>query len=133
MRRSGKDRPPDPAGAREGATNSVHAIRRHGSFFRLGGIRTTGAVMFLWLAASGHARDWYGLSPEEFAAQPMVQARIDPEEFDRTLMAAAIFQETNRVRHQLGLARFTHVAKLDVAADRKATYGVFETELRHTS
>ena len=89
--------------------------------------------MFLWLVASGHAGDWYALSPEEFAAQPVVQVRIDPEEFDRTLMAAAIFQETNRVRRQLGLVPFTHVARLDVAAERKATFGILETELRHTS
>ena len=94
----------------------------------------TGAVVLsLWLAACTHASDWYALSPEEFAAQPAAQARIDPEEFDRTLMAAAIFQETNRVRRQLGLARFTHVAKLDVAAERKATLGLLETEVRHTS
>src|SRR6187551_2107006 len=92
-----------------------------------------GMILFLWLIAAALATDWYSLSPEEFAVQPVVHARIDPEEFDETLMAAAIFQETNRVRGQLGLLRFTHVAKLDVAAERKASLGVFETELRHTS
>ena len=130
MRHSGKVRHPE---RNEGsaATNVMGGIREF--FSRRGRIRLTGAVIFLWFVASGHARDWYALSPEEFAAQPAVQARIDPEKFDGTLLAAAIFQETNRVRRQLGLVRFTHVAKLDVAAERKASLGVFETELKHTS
>jgi uncharacterized protein YkwD len=92
-----------------------------------------GAVMFLWLASSSHAADWYALTPEGFAAHPAAQARIEPEKFDPGLMAAAIFHETNRVRRQLGLPRFTHVAKLDVAAERKAALGLLETEVRHTS
>src|SRR6187402_722979 len=92
-----------------------------------------GMILFLWLIAAASARDWYALSPEEFAVQPAVHARIDPENFDGTLMAAAIFHETNRVRRQLELARFTHVARLDVAAERKASLGVFESQVRHTS
>ena len=95
--------------------------------------RLTGVVVFLWFVASGHAVDWYQYSPEQFAVQPITQARIDPADFDGQLMAAAIFHETNRVRLQQGLPRFTHAAQLDVAATRKATLGVLEIEVRHTS
>src|SRR6478736_2646553 len=118
MKHPDKDRHPERS---EGPPNPAHGIRRRGSFAAL---RMTGVMMFLWFAAAAHARDWDALSPEEFAVQPAVQARIDPQEFDATLMAAAIFQETNRVRRQLGLARFTHLAKLDAAAERKASLGV---------
>jgi len=88
-----------------------------------------------WLGAAANvpAIDWYQFSPEEFAVQPIADARIDPADFDETLMAAAIFHETNRVRRRQGLPRFTHVAKLDVAAACKASLGVFEVEVRHTS
>ena len=102
-------------------------------FRRLGGIRMMGAVAFLWVAGPARAADWYALTPEEFAAQPAAGARIAPEKFDPSLMAAAIFHETNRVRRELGLPRFTHVAKLDVAAERKAALGLIETDVRHTS
>jgi uncharacterized protein YkwD len=91
-------------------------------------------MFFLGFATAAFGvTDWYALSPEQFAAQPVAQARIDPERFDRNLMAAAIFHATNRVRLQMNLLLFTRVPKLDVAAERKASFGVFETELRHTS
>ena len=77
------------------------------------------------------AADWPALTPEEFARRPEVQARVDFGHFDRELMAAAIFQETNRVRAQLGLAPFAHQPQLDRAADLKAAVGVVQTELTH--
>jgi len=90
-----------------------------------------GILIGLLLVARAHAADWHRLSPEEFAQQPAAQARIDPTEFNRPLLVAAIFQETNRVRRRLGLPAFTHLAKLDDAADRKASVGVLELELKH--
>lgn len=77
------------------------------------------------------AADWYALSPDEFAREPAAAARIDPADLHRGLLEAAIFHETNRVRRRLGLPAFTHVAKLDDAADLKATVGVIETQLSH--
>jgi len=91
-------------------------------------------MMLGLLAASvSGATDWYELTPDTFAALPAAQARIDPSDFDRPLMNAAIFHETNRVRHTLGLPAFTHLAKLDAAADLKASVGVLESEVKHTS
>jgi len=90
------------------------------------------ALMGLALAvAAPAADDWYALSPDEFSQQPAAHARIDPAAFDHGLMNAAIFHETNRVRRRLGLPTFTHVAKLDDAADLKAAFGVLETVVRH--
>jgi hypothetical protein len=48
-------------------------------------------------------------------------------------MATAIFDETNRVRRQLGLRLFTPHAKLDEAAALKAVAGVLQSELTHTN
>jgi uncharacterized protein YkwD len=97
----------------------------------------TGVVVFLGVALYARATDWHKYSPDEFAAQPAAQpaaqARLDPAQFDRALMVAAIFHETNRVRRQLGLPAFTHLSKLDEAADLKASVGVLEPELRHES
>jgi len=91
------------------------------------------AVTGLLAASASAATDWYKLTPDEFAHRPEAQARIDSERFDRALLGAAIFQETNRVRRQLGLKPFTHLAKLDDAADLKASVGILEAEVRHTS
>jgi uncharacterized protein YkwD len=77
------------------------------------------------------ASNWYALTPDEFARLPAAQARIDPAAFNRELMVAAIFHETNRVRRRFGLPTFTHVIQLDAAADLKATIGVVETTVRH--
>lgn len=90
-------------------------------------------VIFALVAAVGWAApDWQQqLPPEEFAQLPEVQAVIDFARFDQSLMVAAIFHETNRVRRQLGLVPFTHLAKLDQAADLKAAIGVMQGELSH--
>jgi len=90
-------------------------------------------MAWLVLSVAGPAADWYALSPEKFAVRPEAQARIDSAEFDEPLLNAAIFHETNRVRRQLGLPAFTHLAKLDAAADLKASVGVLEAEVKHTN
>lgn len=90
-------------------------------------------LLFATLASLASAADWYQLTPEDFARLPEAQQRIDPATFDRPLLSAAIFHATNVVRRQLGLPRFTHLAKLDDAADLKAALGVLEPELRHES
>ncbi len=81
------------------------------------------------LALAGPA--WHALAPAEFEARGEPQARIDLADFDRGLMNAAIFHETNRVRQRLGLPLFTHLPKLDEAADLKAAVGVTQDELTH--
>lgn len=77
------------------------------------------------------AVDWQAVPPEEFARLPEVQARVVFEDFNRALMSAAIFHETNRVRQRLGLPSFLHEPKLDTAADLKAAIGVLQSELTH--
>lgn len=101
-------------------------------------MKTAGAIgLFVvsWLIGTVNALavDWYQYTSGQFAVQPITQARIDPANFDEGLMAAAIFHETNRVRRQLGLPAFTHLAKLDEAADLKASVGVLESEVKHTN
>jgi uncharacterized protein YkwD len=95
-------------------------------------IRAAGLWLLLATAVLA-APDWYQGTPEEFARRPEAQARIDPAHFNEELMTAAIFHETNRTRRRLGLPVFTHVAKLDTAADLKAALGVLEAGLTHES
>jgi uncharacterized protein YkwD len=92
---------------------------------------TVGVLCGLLAASPLHAVDWYALTPDEFARLPAAQARIDSANFNRELMSAAIFHETNRTRRRLGLPTLTHVIQLDAAADLKATIGVVGTTLRH--
>lgn len=73
------------------------------------------------------------LPPAEFARLPEVNARIDLENYDRDLLAAAIFHETNRWRAQLGLPPFRHLPELDQAADMQVTFGSLMPELGHTN
>jgi uncharacterized protein YkwD len=74
---------------------------------------------------------WEDLPPDEFGRRPELAQRIDLATFDRELMSAAIFHETNRVRGQLGLPAFTHLSKLDDAADLKAVIGAVQGGLVH--
>lgn len=90
------------------------------------------AVLFVVLAVACRAApDRQEIPPEEFARLPELQAPIDYDRFDQPLMVAAIFHESNRVRRQMGLVPFTHLAKLDEAADLKAAIGVMQGELSH--
>ena len=48
------------------------------------------------LAQGASAARWQNISAEDFWKLPDTNVRIDPANFDRALMAAAIFHETNR-------------------------------------
>ncbi len=71
------------------------------------------------------------MKPAEFAALPAVQERVDFDDFDSDLMAAAIFHATNRTRAQLGLTPFAHLPALDRAATQKASIGILQGKLTH--
>lgn len=58
---------------------------------------------------------------------------IQPADFDERLLARAIFDETNRVRAQLGLKPFGAEAKLDAAADTQARIGSVFRPPSHTN
>lgn len=73
------------------------------------------------------------LPAKDFWGRPELDARIDVGDFDRGLMAAAIFHETNRVREELRLPVFRRLAKLDEAADLEAAVGKFYQPPRHTN
>jgi uncharacterized protein YkwD len=62
-----------------------------------------------------------------------LEARIDVENFDRQLLAGAIFRETNRVRRQLGLTPFRPLVKLNEAADLEAAVGRVYQPPSHTN
>lgn len=73
------------------------------------------------------------LEPAEFAKLPAVHTAIDPDDFDRDLLAAAIFHETNRWRAKLGLKPFRHKTELDRAADMQCAYGSLNLNMGHTN
>jgi len=85
------------------------------------------------VARATEERDLTRLPPAEFARLPEVNALIDLENYDRDLLAAAIFHETNRWRVQLGLPPFRHLPKLDQAADMQVTFGSLMPEVGHTN
>ena len=60
---------------------------------------------------------------DPFWQQTALDAVIAPAGFDRQLLAAAIFHETNRVRRELRLPPFQSWPKLDAAADLEANVG----------
>jgi uncharacterized protein YkwD len=67
--------------------------------------------------------EWQQMPPEKFRQLPEVNAQIDFANYDRRLMAAAIFHETNRVRVLMGREKFQYLPKLDEAADLQAGTG----------
>lgn len=62
-----------------------------------------------------------------------VEAEINPVNFDRGLLALAIFQESNRVRRELGLPPFRWLATLNDAADLEAAVGKVYQPPSHTN
>ena len=93
------------------------------------------ALAFLLLLPAARAAEpapnWQRLSPEKFRQLPEVNARIDFARYNRALMAAAIFHETNRARRQLRMRAFQHLPGLDEAADIQAGMGSFTLEVSH--
>lgn len=69
----------------------------------------------------------------DFLLRPELDARVEAANFDRGLMAAAIFDESNRVRRQLGLRAFLQESKLDEAADLEAAVGRATQPPSHTN
>lgn len=59
--------------------------------------------------------------------------KIDVAQLDQSLLARAIFDETNRVRVQLGHKPFGREQKLDEAADTQANIGVLFRPPSHTN
>lgn len=70
---------------------------------------------------------------KDFWRQPELDAPIEVATFDRTLMAAAIFHETNQVRQKLGLPAFRALPKLDEAANLEAAVGRVYQPPSHTN
>jgi uncharacterized protein YkwD len=85
------------------------------------------------LVQSAAATGWTDMPAKAFWSQPELDARIEVGRFDRMLMAAAIFHETNRVREKLRLPVFRGLAKLDEAADLEAAVGKFYQPPSHTN
>lgn len=70
---------------------------------------------------------------KDFWARPELDARIDVAAFNRTLMAEAIFEETNRVRREFKLRNFLLLPKLNEAADLEAAVGKVYQPPSHTN
>jgi uncharacterized protein YkwD len=56
---------------------------------------------------------------------------LSPESFDHTLLARAIFEESNRVRADHGVPALTQVPALDAAADEQAVYLTLAMRAEH--
>ncbi|MDQ5980034.1 MAG: hypothetical protein QG602_3009 [Verrucomicrobiota bacterium] len=109
-------------------------VRQSGLFHPCASVKSVSPTLLLFLllfAVRAAAAEWQAMKPEDFAALPAVQERVDFGDFDTDLMAAAIFHATNRVRGQLGLAPFAHLPALDRAATQKATIGILQGKLTH--
>ena len=94
--------------------------------------------VLLWListavVAATPTPDRLRLSPREFMQLPELDARIAVGQFDRALLAKAIFHETNRVREKLGLRPCRIFPKLDEAADLEAGVGRVYQPPSHTN
>ena len=83
------------------------------------------------LVQAAPALEWQQMPAEKFRELPEVNAQIDFANYDRGLMAAAIFHETNRVRQQLHLRPFQHLPKLDEAADLQANISALLPNFSH--
>jgi uncharacterized protein YkwD len=97
-------------------------------------VRTVFKFLLLILTAPpvlAAAPNWQQLPAEKFRELPEVKARIDFADYNRALMAAAIFHESNRVRQRMGLHAFRHLPKLDKAADLQASMGSLLVEMSH--
>ncbi|WP_438480872.1 CAP domain-containing protein [Oleiharenicola lentus] len=79
------------------------------------------------------AQDWTAMSPATFALREEVHARINLANFNRELLAWAIFHETNRVRATLKLPALKHLPKLDQAADYQAGVGALLEVVSHSN
>jgi len=102
---------------------NLHAVK----FFD----KSLGLFLATALAVVAAAPDWPRMSPGDFNQRPELSARIDFARYDRGLMAAAIFHETNRARQQLGVRSLRHLPQLDEAADSQASIGALLLEVSH--
>ena len=82
------------------------------------------------LQAAG-APNWQRWPVGKFTRLPEVNTRIDFAHYNRDLMAAAIFHETNRARVKEGLKAFLHLPQLDDAADLQASTGAMLASVGH--
>ena len=97
-------------------------------------VRTTcSLLLFITTSLSAPAAQWRDYPESKFWQQPEVSTRIDPANIDRDLLATAVFHESNRVRHQLGLKPFRRTPKVDEAADLEAGLGKVFHPPSHTN
>lgn len=93
-----------------------------------------GLVILLLAAVSllrAETVDWLRLPPEQFFRRAELNARIDLAVFDRSLLSAAIFHETNRQRRQLGLPLFRPLPQAVEAADLQANWNSVAARADH--
>jgi uncharacterized protein YkwD len=87
--------------------------------------------MLFGLPAPG--ADYARLAPEKFAELPRLGERIELGNYDRALLAAAIFQETNRERRAHGRKPFKNDPRLDEAADLQAGMCAMSGQYDHSN
>ena len=82
------------------------------------------ALLAVVLAGCSHVSP-----PPTTAASP--DQVLSPEDFDHALLAAAILEESNRVRTANGVPALAHVPALDAAADEQAVYLTLAMRTEH--
>lgn len=101
-------------------------------------LRPAIAVLALFVLAAScpvHAAWWRKAPPRlpsPASDSPELHAPIDPDNLDLTRLAAALFHETNRVRHRLKLPLYAWNPLLDRAADLQASSSALSRTAGHT-
>jgi uncharacterized protein YkwD len=86
-----------------------------------------------WVSVAAPAADYTRLAPEKFGALPRLAERIELGNYDRALLAAAIFHETNRVRRAHDRKPLRFDPRLDEAADLQAGMAAMSGQYDHSN
>jgi uncharacterized protein YkwD len=88
------------------------------------------AAALLGLLAAGCA---HAPQPAAMRRDPALERVMSLGDFDHALLSRAIFEESNRVRAAHGSPPLGHLAALDDAADKQATYLALTLTVGHTN
>lgn len=94
-------------------------------------VRCLGLMLTLGTALAVHGKDYSKLTGANFALLAELHEPIEVASLDRTLLARAIFHESNRVRREHNLPRFRPARLADVAAETQASFCGFRGEIGH--
>lgn len=89
------------------------------------------SALVVALAEPASTRPLARMLASKFAKLPELRTPLLPASLNESLLAAALFHETNRARRQEGLRPLKWMAELDEAADLQANSGALDQEAGH--